>query len=197
MFENASSKSNRDKYILNNGQTTKIAVSYEKQTSKSYDKFASKINDNIKIQFQGLYLPIEKISLNRLCSKIHKLSENDDEYDFIFYENKVVDMNKVLTLRTQNLLINSTQFVYMVMIKNPDDKSKERKFKLQPNDSIPFPREDINCKISMKTIEDKEFSNYISAKKLIFNSAIGHTNYIKSGNTFTMIRKESNKTLKD
>ena len=59
-----------------------------------------------------------RISLNKIGNKIHKLSENDSEYDFIFYENKVEDMNKVLTLRTQHILINSTQFTYQVRIKN-------------------------------------------------------------------------------
>jgi hypothetical protein len=49
----------KEKYILNNGQTTKIAISYEKQTRKNFDGISSKINDNIKIQFQGLYLPIQ------------------------------------------------------------------------------------------------------------------------------------------
>ena len=133
LFENKS-KGTNSKYILNNGDTTKIAVSYEKQTNESSDKMRNKINDNVKIQFQGLYLPIEKISLNKIGSKMHKLSENDEEHDFIFYENKVEDMNKVLTLRTQNLLINSTQFTYQVKIKSPNPKQKEQKYKLYPND---------------------------------------------------------------
>lgn len=49
----------------------------------------------------------------------------------------------------------------------------------------------------MKTVDDDEFSNYVSAKKLVFNSVLNHTNYIKSGNTYTMIRKESHSTIKD
>jgi len=93
----------------------------------------------------------------------------------IYYENKVEDMNKVLTIRTQNLLINSTQFTYYVVIKNTDNKTMERKCKLRPGDSISFPREDIASKISMKSLEDNEYSNFISAKKLIFNSEINHT----------------------
>ena len=116
------SKGANSKYILNNGDTTKIAVSYEKQTSESSYRIRNKIDDNVKIQFQGLYLPIDKISLNKIGSKIHKLSENDSKDDFVFYENKVEDMNKVLTLRTQHILINSTQFTYQVRIKNSDDK---------------------------------------------------------------------------
>ena len=116
------SKGANSRYILNNGDTTKIAVSYEKQTSESSYRMRNKINDNVKIQFQGLYLPIDKIPLNKIGNKIHKLSENDSEYDFIFYENKVEDMNKVLTLRTQHILINSTQFAYQVRIKNSNDK---------------------------------------------------------------------------
>lgn len=48
----------KEKYILNDSQTTKIAVSYEKQTHKNFEGIASKMNDNVKIQFQGLYLPI-------------------------------------------------------------------------------------------------------------------------------------------
>lgn len=49
----------KEKYILNDGQTTKIAISYEKQTRKNFEGINSKINDNIKVQFQGLYLPIQ------------------------------------------------------------------------------------------------------------------------------------------
>lgn len=57
LFEH--SKGTNNKYILCDGQTTKIAISYEKQASKNSDVVNSKMNDNIKIQFQGLYLPIE------------------------------------------------------------------------------------------------------------------------------------------
>ena len=77
----------KEKYILHDNQTTKIAISYEKQTSKSYEGVNSKMNDNVKIQFQGLYLPIHskyckliptlEISLNKLGQHIHKLTEND------------------------------------------------------------------------------------------------------------------------
>jgi len=81
------SKSGNDKYILGDGQTTKIAISYEKQANKNTDAVGSKINDNVKIQFQGLYLPIEsknikvhlniEITLNKLGNKVHKLTESD------------------------------------------------------------------------------------------------------------------------
>lgn len=72
-------------------------------------------------------------------------------------------------------MINSTQFTYSVAIVNPHDKSKERKYRLKPGDAIPFPRQDIESKISMKCDSDEEYSNLISAKKLIFHSAIHHT----------------------
>lgn len=84
-------------------------------------------------------------------------------------------MNKVLTLRTRNLLINSTQFVYDVIIKNPDKRDKDKKYRLKPGETISFPREMIDCKISLKTVDDEHFSNYIPAKKLIFRTAVDHT----------------------
>jgi hypothetical protein len=49
----------KERYILKNNQTTKIAISYDKQTTKSYDGINSKMNDNVKILFEGLHLPIE------------------------------------------------------------------------------------------------------------------------------------------
>ena len=49
----------------------------------------------------------------------------------------------------------------------------------------------------MKAVDDHEFSQDISAKKLVFNSRLNHTNYIKSGDTYTMIRKEAHPTIKD
>lgn len=84
-------------------------------------------------------------------------------------------MNKVLTLRTRNLLINSTQFSYIVVIKNPENKLADKKYTIRPGESVSFPKELENCKISLKTIDDREFSNYIPAKKLIFKTAVGHT----------------------
>ena len=54
LFENK-----KEKYILKNSQTAKIAISYEKQTRKNYDIESSEINDNVKILFEGLHLPIE------------------------------------------------------------------------------------------------------------------------------------------
>jgi len=84
-------------------------------------------------------------------------------------------MNKVLTLRTKNLLINSTQFSYDVILKNPVERWEDKKFMIRPGESISFPNSLIDWKISLKTVEDKEFSNYIPAKKLIFNTAVYHT----------------------
>jgi hypothetical protein len=48
-----------EKYILHDSQTTKIAISYEKQTRKNFDGVSSKMNDDVRVQFQGLYLPIQ------------------------------------------------------------------------------------------------------------------------------------------
>lgn len=86
---------NKEKYMLHDNQTTKVAISYEKQTSTNYDGINSKINDNVKILFEGLYLPIEskfcrfygiEISLNKLTQSIHKLTDNDvSNLRFIFY----------------------------------------------------------------------------------------------------------------
>ena len=84
-------------------------------------------------------------------------------------------MNKVLTLRTQNLLINSTQFIYDIIIKNPISRSDARHLKFKPGECVSFPNTMKDCKISLKSEEDDEFSNYISAKKLLFNTAVDHT----------------------
>jgi len=84
-------------------------------------------------------------------------------------------MNKVLTLRTQNLLINSTQFSYDIIIKNPVSRTDAKQLRLKPEESISFPNTMKDIKISLKTTEDNEFSNYIPAKKLIFNTTVGHT----------------------
>ena len=64
--------------------------------------------------------------------------------DFIYYETKVIDMNKVLTLRTKNLFINSTQFSYVVLIKNPYNSADDKKYTIKPGESIPFPKEFYN-----------------------------------------------------
>lgn len=58
-------ESKKERYILKDNQTTKIAISYDKQTTKNYDGVNSKMNDNVKILFEGLHLPIE--------SKVHSL----------------------------------------------------------------------------------------------------------------------------
>ena len=84
-------------------------------------------------------------------------------------------MNKVLTIRTKNLLINSTHFSYNVIIKNPDKKYLDKTLILKPGDSISFPKEYIDWKVSLKTLEDKDYSNYIPAKKLIFKTEVDHT----------------------
>lgn len=84
-------------------------------------------------------------------------------------------MNKVLTLRTKNLLINSTHFSYDVVIKNPEKKSLDKNLILKPGDSISFSKEYIDWKVSLKTVDDKEYSNYIPAKKLIFKTEVDHT----------------------
>ena len=74
----------KEKYILKDSQTAKIAVSYDKQTQKSYNIENSKMNDNVKILFEGLHLPIEskiilvifiEISLNKLGRNMHKLTD--------------------------------------------------------------------------------------------------------------------------
>ena len=54
LFENK-----KEKYILKDSQTAKIAISYEKQIKKDYNIESSKMNDNVKILFEGLHLPIE------------------------------------------------------------------------------------------------------------------------------------------
>lgn len=53
----------KDKYVLNDNQTTKIAISYDKQTTKNFDGINSKMNDNVKILFEGLHLPIDSKAL--------------------------------------------------------------------------------------------------------------------------------------
>ncbi|CAI2385812.1 unnamed protein product [Moneuplotes crassus] len=184
----------KDKYILKDCTTTKIAISYEKQTIKNYSIESSKMNDNVKILFEGIHLPIEKISLNKLNTGIHKLTDIDEINDFIFFETKVVETNKVLTLRTQNLLVNSTQFSYDVVIMNPTNRKDSKQVVLKPGEKIPFPSSMKSSKISLKKTDDDNFSNFIPAKRLIYNTAVNYTNYIKSGDTFTMVRKEINKT---
>lgn len=84
-------------------------------------------------------------------------------------------MNKVLTLRTQNVLINSTQFIYTVVIQDPFSKGNDKHYVFAPGESIPFPRTFRDCKICIKANDDKEFSNMIPAKKLIFNTDVNHT----------------------
>jgi hypothetical protein len=84
-------------------------------------------------------------------------------------------MNKVLTLRTQNLIINSTQFTYSFVILNPHIKNRNTKYMLKPGDAIPFLSENIESKICIKCDSDEEYSDFIAAKKLIFDSAILHT----------------------
>lgn len=84
-------------------------------------------------------------------------------------------MNKVLTLRTQNLLINSTQFSYIVIIKDVHDRSKDKLHKIKPGESVSISNDLINTKVCIKTVEEKDFSNLIPAKRLIFNTAVGHT----------------------
>lgn len=54
-------------------------------------------------------------------------------------------------------------------------RSDARQLKLNPGESISFPNIMKDVKISLKTTEDTEFSNYIPAKKLIFNTTVGHT----------------------
>lgn len=49
----------KEKYILKDRTTAKIAISYEKQTIKNYEIESSKMNDSVKILFEGLHLPIE------------------------------------------------------------------------------------------------------------------------------------------
>lgn len=51
----------KEKYILKDCTTTKIAISYEKQTIKNYNIESSKMNDNVKILFEGIHLPIESM----------------------------------------------------------------------------------------------------------------------------------------
>jgi hypothetical protein len=84
--------------------------------------------------------------------------------DFVYYETKVIDMNKVLTIRTQNLLINSTQFNYEVALRFPTRRDEDKHFNIGPGESIPFPESMKECKICLKTDEDKEFSNFIPSK---------------------------------
>lgn len=55
----------KEKYILKDCTTAKIAISYEKQTIKNYNIESSKMNDNVKILFEGLNLPID----SKLISK--------------------------------------------------------------------------------------------------------------------------------
>lgn len=84
-------------------------------------------------------------------------------------------MNKVLTLRTQNLLVNSTQFSYNIVIKNPVSRKDSRELVINPGESIPFPNVMKDCKISIKKVDDEEYSNFIPAKKVIFNTAVDYT----------------------
>ena len=49
----------RENYIIKDGKTNKIAVSYDKQTKRGSNGIISKLSDDIKIQFEGLYLPIK------------------------------------------------------------------------------------------------------------------------------------------
>lgn len=84
-------------------------------------------------------------------------------------------MNKILTIRTQNLLINSTQFNYEVVIRFATRRNEDKSFNIKPGESIPFPQHMKECKICLKTDEDSEFSNFIPSKKLVFNTEVGHT----------------------
>lgn len=55
LFENA-----KEKYVLKNCQTAKIAISYDQQThGRNYESADSKLSDCVKILFEGLNLPIE------------------------------------------------------------------------------------------------------------------------------------------
>jgi hypothetical protein len=50
-------RDDKNKYFLSDGETTKVAVNYDKQTYKTANSNSSKLNEDVRIQFQGLYLP--------------------------------------------------------------------------------------------------------------------------------------------
>lgn len=81
----------------------------------------------------------------------------------------------MLTLRTQNLLVNSTQFSYDIAIMNATNRKDSKQVVLKPGEKIPFPNSMKSSKISLKKTDDDKFSNYIPAKRLIYNTDVNHT----------------------
>jgi hypothetical protein len=54
-------KDDKNYYFLNNGETVKVAVNFDHQTKNNTTSKSAKLNEDVRIQFEGLFLPTKSM----------------------------------------------------------------------------------------------------------------------------------------
>ena len=131
------------------------------------DAISAHPKDHVRVMFDGPFLPLESVDLNKTGQWTHHL-EGFEDSDKVVYGVTVKGMQKVLTVRTPFLLINHTYFVYRVRIFHSVNYVDTHE--LLPGDVLPLPRLLQRYKIAFAINRGKSaglFSDYIRIEKLL------------------------------
>jgi hypothetical protein len=146
----------------------------------------------IQISFdKSSKLPIQAINLNKLGQTNRHCFRNKKYKEFIIYGVTFQNLKRVLTLRTQFLLQNSTAFDYSIKIQSKFEPSQVETMILHSGRAMPLPESYNQSVLFVKLFQDPETSwsqelPVYALKKVIKTNSPG---YLRHGLTYTFFRK--------
>ena len=92
-------------------------------------------------------IPLNHVNLNQVLCKRHNIKDDHDKCEFLVYGVNLVNMKKILTIRTLYLFVNKTLFNYDIHIRYQNSSVVKT---LQPGDTFPMPESIDNCKFQIR-----------------------------------------------
>ena len=108
-----------------------MQINYENYFSKHVEhELHGQGEEIVSVVFESKHLlPIKEINLNKLGQK-EKHSFAANSVEFLAYEVSFVDLKRILTVRTQFLIINQTLETFELLLKSSEEDKPVTKIKI-------------------------------------------------------------------
>lgn len=97
-------------------------------------------------------IPLKSVDLNQVGIRKHFVKEMD-RGEFYVYGVQLLNMKKILTLRTEFLMVNNTLLVYEVHIRFPNKSEIKR---VEQGGCLPFPQAYNKSKFQIRVAPNQE-----------------------------------------
>ena len=142
--------------------------------------------------------PIREINLNKSQKPSRHYFLNQKFKEFLVYQIEFENMKRILTIRTQYLMINRTLHDYSIKIINLLNRDLREDRLLKAGDSFPIPESYNQSVMQLKLARSSSESDWsdewqiYALKKIV---ELDQPGYLKHGNTFTFFRKQCGQAM--